>query len=68
MIGKNRNRPKDSEIPVEEWLRQIGATNIRYTGGLSQGPPDFVIEYCGEEIAVEVTLLHDVEGWGRTTE
>lgn len=62
-------QPEGSEIPIEEWLRQIGAENIRYCGGdSSNGPPDFLIEYGDEEIAVEGTLLHDTKGWIRKRE
>ena len=33
-----------------------------------KGPPDWEIQYRGDKIGVEVTLLHDTEGWGRTKE
>ena len=66
MTGKQD--PKDSEIPIREWLEQIGATEIRFVGrGSGGGPPDYVIKYKGEKIAVEVCLLHDTKGWDRTT-
>ena len=68
MADKNTDCPKGSEISVKEWLQQIGATNIHFTGGLYHGPPDFVIRYGGEQVAVEVTRLHDVEGWGKDRE
>ncbi|MCE2485179.1 MAG: hypothetical protein J4F42_06675 [Desulfurellaceae bacterium] len=57
--------PKGSEVWVKEWLEQIGATDIRYVGD-GDGPPDFLVKYMEEEIAVEVTLLHDSDGWSRT--
>lgn len=58
--------PRGSEKPVGQWLEQIGATHIRYEGAKrKEGPPDFVVTYEGNEIAVEVTLLHDNEGWSR---
>ncbi len=61
--------PKDSEIPVERWLKQIGATEIRYVGrGHGEGPPDFTCEFMGKKIAVEVRLLEIEDGWGRTAE
>ena len=48
----------DSEKVVGDWLRQIGATELRHMGGKSRpGPPDWVINYKGHTIAVEVTLL-----------
>ena len=65
MAGKRQDIPQGSEVPVREWLKQIGATDIRYVGD-GDGPPDFLVEYRGEEIAVEVTLLHDSDGWSRT--
>ena len=65
MAGKRRNIPQGSEVPVREWLEQIGATEIRYVGD-GYGPPDFLVKYMEEEIAVEVTLLHDSDGWSRT--
>lgn len=65
MGGKRQDGPKDSEISVCEWLKQIGATDIQYVGD-GDGPPDFLVKYMDEEIAVEVTLLHDSAGWSRT--
>ena len=58
--------PKGSEISIGEWLDQIGATNTQFVGGDENGPPDWEIQYKGEVIGVEVTLLHDTEGWGST--
>lgn len=56
---------KDSEKSVEEWLGQIGATKIEHVGD-GPGPPDFVIEYAGEDrIAVEACCLHEVKGWDK---
>ena len=67
MGRKRQDGPKDSEISVCEWLEQIGATEIRFVGNdVGGGPPDFVVKYAGEEIAVEVCLLHDSDGWDRT--
>ena len=61
--GRHRE-PKDSEIPVGEWLEQIGAAAIEYVGDdAGGGPPDYTIEYGGERIAVEVRLLDDGIGW-----
>ena len=67
MAQKGTVGPKGSEIPGEEWLGQIGATGIFYTGAAGT-PPDFVIDYRGDSIAVEVTLLHDQDGWPREVE
>ena len=58
---------KGSEISAREWLEQIGATKIRFVGN-GGGPPDFLIEYVGETIAVEVTRLLHYEGWERDEE
>ena len=58
--------PKGSEIPVGEWLDQIGARAIQYAGDdAGGGPPDYTIEYEGEPVAVEVRLLDDGIGWRR---
>ena len=66
MKNERRQRPKGSEIPVGEWLDQIGATAIEYVGDdTGEGPPDYTIEYEGEQIAVEVRLLDDGIGWRR---
>ena len=66
MRRKRKEGPKGSEISVGEWLVQIGATNIQYVGAeAGGGPPDWVMEYEGEEVAVEVCLLHDTEGWNK---
>lgn len=69
MSSKRKNGPKGSEIPIGQWLRQIGARNVQYVGSKDQdGPPDWVIEYEGETVAIEVCLLHDPAGWGKTRE
>ena len=63
------NQPKESERTAEQWLRQIGAKNIQFLGDKREdGPPDYVIEYASEKIAVEVTLLHHNDGWGNRDE
>ena len=67
MTEKNRQTPKGSEIPIRDWLQQIGAKDIQYLGD-GDGPPDFVVRFSDQEIAVEVTLLHDPKGWGKTRE
>ena len=64
MKDGSRREPKDSEVPVREWLEQIGATAIEYVGDDAEGgPPDYTIEYAGERVAVEVRLLDDGRGW-----
>ena len=67
MVKKWMDCPKDSEISIGEWLDQIGAKK-QFVGSDQEGPPDWKIQYKGDKIAVEVTLLHDTEGWGRTKE
>ncbi len=64
-----QDAPKDSEIPAMIWLKQIGMTEIRFVGrGHGIGPPDFIGEYRGKKIAVEVCLLPNESGWGRRKE
>ena len=65
----------DSEQVVGGWLRQIGATDRRPVGKRrkgekqNQGPPDWVINYRGGTIAVEVTLLRSEKNdWSRRME
>ncbi len=67
MAKKPMNCPKGSEISIGEWLDQIRATK-KYVGRDGDGPPDWKIQYEGTTIGVEVTLLHNTEGWGRTKE
>ena len=69
-MSSNRNAgPKGSEIWIEGWLKQIGAEKVEYVGSKDQdGPPDWVIVYEGKTVAVEVSLLHDSAGWGKTSE
>ena len=69
MAEKQKNSPKGSEKKIDAWLDQIGATTKKYVGGNgSGGPPDFVIQYDGDTIAVEATLLCDPQGWGMKKE
>ena len=57
-------RPNDSERLIKDWLEQIEATEIQYVGDESKdGPPDYTIQYVGEQIGVEVRLLDDSKGW-----
>ena len=67
MTKKPKNCPNPSEISIGEWLDQIGATK-QFVGSDGEGPPDWKIQYKGEMIGVEVKLLHDTEGWGKTKE
>ena len=61
------NCPKDSEITVGKWLGQIGADS-EFVGRSAEGPPDYKIKYRGNKIAVEATLMHDLEGWEKRKE
>ena len=62
MANSQQKGPKESEIPVREWLDQIGATDICYVGARNE-TPDFEITYSGERIAVEVLRLLPATGW-----
>ena len=55
-------KPKGSEIPAKEWLKQIGSTEIEYVGD-GEGPPDYICKYKGDLIAIEVRLLDSLLGW-----
>ena len=69
MTSERNSGPKGSEIAIGEWLKQIRAENVKYVGSKDQdGPPDWVIEYKGDKVAIEVCLLHDPAGWGKTSE
>ena len=48
MAPKRAQGPKGSEIPGGEWLAQIEATDIKYTGDRGP-PPDFVIQLWGRD-------------------
>ena len=58
---KEEARPRDSEARVREWLEHV-ASDVRYEGG-GEGPPDFVVRFLGDEIAVEVMRMLNGEGW-----
>ena len=65
MAKGRKNCPDDSEIMIGEWLDQIGASK-KFVGSDGEGPPDWEIQYKGEMIAVETTLMYDTGGWGST--
>lgn len=67
MANSQCKGPKGSEIPIQEWLEQIGATDISYVGGRNS-PPDFLIMYSGNQIAIEVARLIPDVGWEKKTE
>ncbi len=66
MANSQHKGPKGSEIPIQEWLEQIGATDISYVGNRNS-PPDFTIMYSGKRIAVEVARLLPDVGWENKT-
>ena len=59
-IGEERG-PRGSEAQAKEWLEQV-ANDVDYVGD-GEGPPDFVVRFGGQEVAVEVTRMLDGEGW-----
>ena len=67
MAEKQKNCPQGSEITTGVWLDQIGAAK-EYIGCDGPGPPDYEIRYEEDTIAVESTLLCDLQGWGMTKE
>ncbi len=67
MVNSQHKGPRDSEISIQEWLEQIGATDISYVGH-QNSPPDFTIKYSGKTIAIEVARLIPDVGWERKTE
>ena len=67
MANSQQKGPKDSEIPVREWLDQIGATDICYVGDRGE-TPDFEVTYSGERVAVEVARLPPAVGWKKNVE
>ena len=60
--GVRRIEARGSEVPVGSWLETIGAADVRYIGG-GVGPPDYLVRFGGEEVAVEVTRVLDDKGW-----
>ena len=58
---KEEARPRDSEARVKKWLECV-ASDVRYVGG-GEGPPDFVVRFLGDKIAVEVMRMLNGEGW-----
>ena len=57
-----RNGARGSEVPVGDWLGTVGATDVRFVGD-GEGPPDYLVQFGGEEVAVEVTRMLDRKGW-----
>ena len=63
VISDQSNHLTDNgERTCLQWLRQIGATDIRYCGHL-EGPPDFDAVYQGNRVAVEATRIDEHMGW-----
>ena len=67
MANSQYKGPKGSEILIQEWLEQIGATDISYVGHRNH-PPDFTVMYSCRRIAIEVARLLPDVGWKRKTE
>ena len=55
--------PRGAEAQAGDWLRTV-SDHVVYVGD-GEGPPDFVIECGGGEVAVEVTRMLDGDGWPR---
>ena len=56
--------PRASEFVVHDWLRRRpGLVDVRYVGDLGEGPPDFLAEFHGVEVAMEVTNMSLDSGW-----
>ena len=55
--------PRGSETRAREWLERV-ASDVRFVGD-GEGPPDFVVDFRGDEVAVEVMRMLDGEGWPR---
>ena len=53
---------RGSEVPVGNWLETVGANHVRFVGE-GEGPPDFVVQFGGAEVAIEVTRMLDGKGW-----
>lgn len=49
-------------MPVGSWLEIIGATDVRYVGE-GEGPPDNLLQFGGDEVALEATRILDDKGW-----
>ena len=56
-------QPKGAEALAEGWLCRV-CNRLAYVGD-GEGPPDFLIEYGGVEVAVEVMRMLDGDGWPR---
>ena len=59
-----RGGPRGSELVVQDWLRrQPDIVDVRYVGDAGAGPPDFLAEFHGVEVAIEVTKMPLNMGW-----
>ena len=49
---------------MQEWLQcRSDVMNVRYVGDEGEGPPDFLAEFHGVEVAIEVTKMPLNTGW-----
>ena len=60
--GTSRNGARGSEVPVGSWFEKVGAVDVQYVGD-DEGPPDYLVRFGGDEVAVEVTRLSNNRGW-----
>lgn len=59
-----RGGPRGSELLVQEWLhRRPDVVDVRFVGDEGEGPPDFLAQFHGLEIAIEVTRMPLDTGW-----
>ena len=56
--------PRGSELVVQEWLqRRSDVVDVHYVGDVGEGPPDFLANFHGVEVAIEVTSMPLDTGW-----
>ena len=59
-----RGGPRESELVVRDWLqRRSDLVEVRFVGDAGEGPPDFLAEFHGVEIAIEATRMPLKLGW-----
>ena len=62
MANSQHKGPKGSEVPIQEWLEQIGATDISHVGERNS-PPDFTVMYSSKRIAIEKRCGSSAMSW-----
>lgn len=59
-----RGGPRGSELVVQDWLQgRPDLVDVRFVGDAGPGPPDFVAEFRGQEVAIEVKKMPLGMGW-----